>query len=87
MFKSLFIAAAVGLAFVPSAFAMDATKCDEASMMKMKADMDAMKEPAMKEKKAMAAKEMDMAMKSMEAKKTDECVMHMDNAMKAMKKS
>ncbi|WP_259667693.1 hypothetical protein [Rhizobium lentis] len=61
-------------------------KCDEASMMKMQSDMDAMTDPAMKEKKEMASKEMMMAKDSMMANKMDDCRMHMDNAMKSMGK-
>jgi hypothetical protein len=86
MFKALLVASLLGLTFVPSAFAEDAMKCNDTSMMKMKADMDKMIGTAMKEKKTMAMKEMDMAKKSMEAKKMDECAMHMGNAEKAMKK-
>jgi len=40
----------------------------------------------MKEKKEMAMKEMDMAKEAMKANKTDDCMMHMEGAMKAMKK-
>ncbi|WP_246590337.1 hypothetical protein [Rhizobium lentis] len=61
-------------------------KCDEASMMKMQSDMHAMTDPAMKEKKEMASKEMMMAKDSMMANKMDDCRMHMDNAMKSMGK-
>ncbi|WP_259666955.1 hypothetical protein [Rhizobium lentis] len=48
--------------------------------------MDAMTDPAMKEKKEMASKEMMMAKDSMMANKMDDCRMHMDNAMKSMGK-
>ncbi|WP_244642820.1 hypothetical protein [Phyllobacterium sp. 628] len=51
MFKAIMVASVLSLAFIPSAFAEDAMKCDEATMMKMKTDMDMMKEPAMKDKK------------------------------------
>jgi len=66
--------------------AMMAAKCDDASMMKMQSGIDAMSDPAMKEKKEMASKEMMMAKDSMAAKKMDDCKMHMDNAMKSMGK-
>jgi hypothetical protein len=59
-------------------------KCDDASMMKLQTDMDAMTGDAMKKDAAM--KEMDMAKEAMKANKADDCVMHMDMAMKAMKK-
>ncbi|MGX5841031.1 hypothetical protein ACWGTI_09940 [Mesorhizobium sp. ArgA1] len=61
-------------------------KCDDASMMKMQADMDAMTGEAMKPQKEAAMKEMEMAKDAMKANKADDCMMHMDMAMKAMKK-
>ena len=87
MLKSTLVAAAFAIAFIHPAFAEDAMmKCDDASMMKMQTEMDAMTGAAMKKKKEMAMKEMDMAKKAMKAKKTDDCMMHMEGAMKAMKK-
>ncbi|ANL66254.1 hypothetical protein AMC82_CH02618 [Rhizobium phaseoli] len=75
------------LASAMPAFAQNTMmKCDDASMMKMQSDMDAMTDPAMKEKKEMASKEMKMAKDSMKAKKMDDCKMHMENAMKSMGK-
>ena len=50
------------------------------------AGIDGMTDPMMKDKKAMASKEMMMAKDSMKAKKMDDCKMHMDNAMKSMGK-
>jgi hypothetical protein len=87
MLKSTLVAAAFAIAFIQPAFAQDAMmKCDDASMMKIQTEMDAMTDAAMKEKKEMAMKEMEMAKDAMKAKKTDDCVMHMEGAMKAMKK-
>lgn len=87
MIKSILAASALGICLIQPAFADDAMmKCDDASMMKMQTDMDAMTGDAMKPQKEMAMKEMDMAKDSMKANKTDDCMMHMDNAMKAMKK-
>ena len=90
MLKSTFLAAAFAIAFIQPVFAEDAmkadVKCDDASMMKMQTEMDAVTDPAMKEQKEMAMKEMDMAKDSMKAGKTDDCMMHLDGAMKAMKK-
>ena len=90
MLRSTFVAAAFAIAFIQPAFAEDAMKpeiiCDDASLMKMQTEMDAMTDPAMKEQKEMAMKEMDMAKDSMKADKTDDCVMHMQDAMKAMNK-
>jgi len=90
MFKTTLAAAALTMAFLQPVFAEDAmkadVKCDEASMMKMQTEMDAMTDPAMKDKKDMAKNEMDMAKESMKADKKDDCMMHMDGAMKAMSK-
>jgi hypothetical protein len=81
MMKTILAAAALSaIAFAP-AFAADMMKCDNASMMKMKTQMDAMSDPAMKK---MAMQEMDMAKKSMAAKKMKECSMHMEKASKDM---
>jgi hypothetical protein len=94
MFKSTFVAAAFAVIFIQPVFAEDSMKagdakmmkCDDASMMKMQGEMDAMTDPAMKDKKDMAMKEMEMAKDSMKANKTDDCAMHLDGAMKAMTK-
>ncbi len=61
-------------------------KCDDASMMKMQTEMDAMADPAMKPNKEMAMKHMGMAKTSMKDSKSDECMMHMGNAMGALNK-
>jgi len=61
-------------------------KCDDASMMKVQTEMDAMADPAMKANKDMAMKHMGMAKTSMKDSKPDECMMHMGNAMDAMNK-
>ena len=84
MFKSALLAAGLALAFSAPVYAMDSMmKCDNASMMKMKSDMDATK--GMKKEKKMAMEQMEMAKKSMMAKKMDDCKMHMDKAMMDMK--
>ena len=85
MLKSMLAAAALAVVVAQPALADDAMmKCDDASMMKLQTDMDAMAGDAMKKDAAM--KEMDMAKEAMKANKADDCVMHMDMAMKAMKK-
>jgi hypothetical protein len=84
MLKTTLAAALFGLAFIAPAYADD-MKCDEAAMTKMQADMDAMTDPAMKDKKEMAMKEMEMAMASMKDGKMDDCMMHMKGAMDATK--
>jgi hypothetical protein len=88
MLKITFAAACLATAFAAPVYAQDAmmAKCDDASMMKMQTQMDGMTDPAMKEKKEMASKEMMMAKNSMKEKKMEDCTMHMDKAMKAMGK-
>lgn len=87
MIKSTLLGAAFAIAIIQPAFAQDAMmKCDDDSMMKMQTEMDAMKDPAMKQQKEMAMKEMDMAKEAMKANKADDCMMHMENAAKEMKK-
>jgi hypothetical protein len=61
-------------------------KCDDATMKMMQTNMDAMTDPAMKANKDAAMKSMEMAKTSMTDKKTDECMMHMGEAMGAMHK-
>ena len=87
MLKITAVAIVLASAFTLPAFAADtmmATKCDNASMMKMQTSMDKMTDPMMKDKKAMASSEMMMAKDSMKAKKMADCKMHMDKAMKSM---
>jgi hypothetical protein len=86
MIKTVLATAVLAVGLVHPAAAMDTMmKCDHASMMKVQSEMDAM-DGSMKEQKTMAMKEMDMAKKSMKAHKSKDCTMHLDSAMKAMKK-
>ena len=85
MLKTTLAAALFGLVFVAPAYAADEMKCDDASMTKMQADMAAMTDPAMKDKKDAAMKEMEMAMASMKDGKMDDCMTHMKGAMDAVK--
>ena len=79
------ISAALMLLFLSApANAMEAMKCDDASMMKMQTNMDAMNDPAMKANKDMAMKQMDMAKTSMKDNKLDDCSMHMGMANMSM---
>jgi hypothetical protein len=96
MIKLTFAAAALAIALIQPAFAEDAmkatdamaaTKCDDSSMMKLQTEVDAMSDPAMKDQKDMAMKEVAMAKDSMKAAKTDDCMMHMKGAMGAMHKN
>lgn len=83
----LLAAGAMMFACATPAFAQDSTmKCDDASMMKMQTEMDAMTDPAMKEQKDMAMKHMEMAKASMKEGKMDDCTMHMGEASKEMMK-
>ncbi|CAM5525246.1 hypothetical protein MAUB1S_08758 [Mycolicibacterium aubagnense] len=82
----IILAAASGIMAAQPAFAMDPMKCDEASMMKVQAEMDAMKDDSMKMQKDEAMKHVEMAKTAMKANKNDECAMHLEEAGKAMMK-
>jgi len=85
MIKVTFVTAVLALAFIGPAAAMDTMmKCDHASMMKVRSEIDTMGTQA---QKTMAMKHMTMAEKAMKAHKAKECSMQLDSAMKAMKKS
>jgi hypothetical protein len=79
--KTLLLSAAIVVAFLsaPANAAMH-MKCDDATMMKMQTDMDAMSDPAMTMNKDMAMKQMGMAKTAMKDNKMDECSMHMGMA-------
>jgi hypothetical protein len=86
MIKTVLVSAGLAIGFIHSAAAMDTMmKCDNASMMRVQSEMEAM-DSSMKTQKTMAMKEIDMAKKAMEANKSKDCMMHLDSAMKAMKK-
>ncbi len=87
MLKSMLLAAILGCSCTPLALAQDTMKCDEATLAKMTADMDAMVDPAVNDKKEQAKMEMEKAKEALAAQKTDECLTHLQNAMNAMKKS
>lgn len=87
MIKTTVVTAVLGLAFIHPAAAMGAMmKCDHGSMMKVQSEMDSM-DSSMQAQKTMAMKEMNMAKTAMKAHKSKDCMMHLDSAMKAMKKS
>jgi len=67
-----------------SSSAQEMMKCDDASMMKMQTEREAMTDSAMAQQKDMAMKEMEK--EAVAANKTDECTMHMENASKEMMK-
>ena len=84
MTKLLLSAAVFGLFLAAPANAMEAMKCDDASMMKMQTDMDAMSDPAMKANKEMAVKQLGMAKTAMRDNKMDDCSAHMGMATMSM---
>lgn len=86
MTKTFIALIVAGFALVAPAYADDMMKCDDASMMMMQTEMDKVTDPAMKDKKEMAMKEMDMAKMAMKDGKMDDCTMHMGEAKKAMMK-
>ena len=84
MTKLLLSTAVLGWFLVGPASAMDAMKCDDASMTKMKTNMDAMTDPAMKMNKDMAMKHMEMAQTAMKGNKMDDCSAQMGMAQMSM---
>ena len=84
MTKLLLSAALIVLFLAAPANAMEAMKCDEASMITMQTNMDAMNDPAMKASKDMAKNQMDMAKTAMKNNKMDDCSMHMGMASMSM---
>jgi hypothetical protein len=82
MTKTLLTVAAL-LVSVSFASAEDKMACDDAGIMKLEEMAMGMKEPAQKEAMEMAMKEVEMAKMSMKEKKAEDCMMHMDAAMKA----
>ncbi len=86
MLKTLTAALFAAAFTIAPAYAQEMMKCDDASMMKMQSEMDAMSDPAMKDKKDMAMKEMDMAKMAMKDGKMEDCTMHMGEASKQMMK-
>lgn len=77
MFKTILATALLCAALATSSVAMDMA-CDDASMMKLETDTNAMTDAS---KKEIAMKEMAMAKEAMTAKDMEKCKMHMDNAM------
>ena len=82
MIKTALVTALLGLAMVAPSYAQDKFACDEASMTKMKTDIDGLTDAA---KKDAAMKEYDLAMAAMKEKKMDECSMHGGEAGKNMR--
>ena len=70
MLKSTLLATVLSLAFVAPAFAANDFTCDEATMTKARADIDAMTDA---EKKTTSMKEFEMALEEMKGSKLDDC--------------
>jgi predicted outer membrane protein len=87
MLKSILAASALLICASTASFAAEEKMaCDDASIMKMEEAAMAMKDPAMKESMEMAMKEVEMAKMAMKESKTDDCSMHLGEAMKATMK-
>lgn len=86
MKKLMAAAALLVFAFAAPAYAYDMAKCDDASLMAIQTHMDGMTDPAMKEHKEMAMKEMEMAKTAMKDGKMDDCTAHMRKANTEMMK-
>jgi hypothetical protein len=80
MLKSALVAGALICAFAVPSYAED-MKCDEATMTKMKAGIDAMTD---KEKQTGYMKDFDAAMAMMKANKMDECNSAINQTMSRM---
>ena len=70
MIKSALLATAICFAFVVPASAQSEVKCDEASLTKMRADIDAMTD---KDKQTTSIASWEKAQAAMKANKLDEC--------------
>jgi hypothetical protein len=78
-----FIFAAALVALAAPAFAEDMAKCTDDNMKMTEMKLMEMKEPAQKDAMMMGIKELDMAKMSMKDSKDQDCMMHLDAAMKA----
>lgn len=83
MFKTIFAATALIASLSAPAFAAGMMACDDASITKTEAMAKGMTDPMKKDSMMMAMKEVDSAKMAMKDGKTDDCSMHLDNAMKA----
>ena len=81
MLKFGIMAAALSLALSVPSYAQDKMTCDEATLTKMKVDIDAMTD---KEKQAMSMKSHEKAMAAMTAKNMDECMKAMEESNQQM---
>ena len=84
MKKLLASSALLALLYASPSYAQSASGCDETTMAKVTADMDAMTDPAMKANKDMAMKYMGAAKTAMDAKDTLGCTTQITMAQKSM---
>jgi hypothetical protein len=70
MIKSAILASAISLAFIVPAYAQQAVTCDEASLTKMRTDIDAMTD---QDKKAQSLTNWEAANAAFKANNIDEC--------------
>ncbi len=82
----IFLLAAALVAISAPAFADEMAKCTDDNMQKTEMMLMEMKDPAMKDKMMMGMKELDMAKMAMKDSKDKDCMMHLDEAMKAAHK-
>ncbi len=83
MFKTILIASALAASLSAPSFAAGMMACDDASIMKTEEMAKGMVDPMKKDAMMMAVQEVESAKTAMKAGKTDDCAMHLDNAMKA----
>lgn len=79
MIKSALLATAISLAFVVPAYAQSAVQCDEASLTKMRTEIDAMTD---KDKQAMSLQSWEAANAAFKANNLDECNARIGDASK-----
>ena len=58
--------------------------CDSTDLQMVQAKLDAANDPALKDRKDIATKELELAKAAMKARETDDCSMHLANAMSAL---
>ena len=83
MMKTMFAAALLGLAFTMPAYAEDEVTCDDASITKLQADIDALEDAGMKAK---AMETFEMAKTALGAKNVQDCITQMQETRKRMTK-
>ena len=83
MLKSL----AVGfllLTLAGASRANDMMSCDSSALEMVQAKLDAANDPALKDRKDLATKELEIAKAALKANEVEDCSMHLANAMSAL---